>query len=109
MTTETPAFDEWAVIELMGHRKLAGRVTEQQIAGAGFLRLDVPGDDTNAAVTQLYAPSAVYAIHPTSEAIARHVASQWRYQPVSRWELAAAAPAKTDDDAEDYDEDGGPF
>lgn len=30
----------WFIVELMGHRRLAGYVTEQTIAGAGFLPAD---------------------------------------------------------------------
>lgn len=37
-----PAFESWAVLELMGHRRLAGFVREVTIAGAGLLRIDVP-------------------------------------------------------------------
>lgn len=33
----------WAILELMGHRRLAGYVSEQEIAGAAFIRVDVPG------------------------------------------------------------------
>lgn len=32
----------WAIIELMGHRRLAGYVQEVEVAGQGMLRLDVP-------------------------------------------------------------------
>ncbi len=31
-----PELDTFAIVELLGHRKLAGKVTEQQIAGAGY-------------------------------------------------------------------------
>jgi hypothetical protein len=36
-------FAQWVILELLGHRRLAGFLTEQQIAGASFLRIDVPG------------------------------------------------------------------
>jgi hypothetical protein len=32
----------WCILELMGHRKMGGYVREQEVAGAGFLRIDVP-------------------------------------------------------------------
>jgi len=38
------AFEGWAVLELMGHRKLGGFVQEATIAGGAFLRIDVPSD-----------------------------------------------------------------
>lgn len=88
--TENQAFAEWAILELMGHRRLAGYVTEQQIGGSGFLRIDIPSNDSGDDATQFYAPSAVYAITPTSEATARQVAQLGRPAPVQRWELPAA-------------------
>lgn len=35
-------FEGWAILELMGHRRLAGYVREVEVAGAGMLRLDIP-------------------------------------------------------------------
>lgn len=88
-TTETDAnpFAEWVVIELMGHRRLAGYLTEQEIAGRGFLRLEVPAVDGQSPATQLYNPTSVYCITPTTEEVARAVAASARPAPVQRWEL----------------------
>lgn len=81
----------WCFLELMGHRKLAGFVSEGKFAGAVFVRIDVPGDDRNPPATQLYSPSAVYAMTPTSEDLARRFASRVRPEPVHRFELAQNA------------------
>lgn len=86
-------FAQWAIIELMGHRRLAGYLTEQEIAGRGFLRLEVPGQP---AATQFYSPAAVYCLTPTTEDIARAVAKGSRPEPVQRWELPAA-PSEDDE------------
>lgn len=43
--TGTQPWEGWVILELMGHRRLAGHLTEEQIGGASFLRLDVPGPD----------------------------------------------------------------
>lgn len=40
-TGTEPAF-EWAIVEIMGHRKHAGRVREEERFGAKMLRVDVP-------------------------------------------------------------------
>lgn len=106
-TTETPTFDEWAICELMGHRRLAGRVREVQIAGAGFLRLDIPAAGDDPARTQFIAPGSVYALHPVTEETAREAAVGWRPEPVQRWELPAAPkpriePRMDESDYEDY-------
>ena len=42
---EATAFKDWVILELMGHRRLAGYLTEVQIGGVSFLRLDVPSND----------------------------------------------------------------
>jgi hypothetical protein len=80
-------FAHWCIVELLGHRRLAGHVREVQLAGAGFLRLDIPATDGHAAQTQLVAPGSVYALHPVDEATARAVAAHSRPEPVHRWEL----------------------
>jgi len=83
---EQTAFEGWAILELMGHRKLAGYVTEQQIGGAAFLRIDVPGEK---AATQFYSPAAIYCITPTTEEIVKAASGRFKVAPVSQWELAA--------------------
>jgi len=83
-------FEGWAILELMGHRRLAGWLSQETVAGAPFVRIDVPADDPAAlepSATQFYAPSAVYCITPTTEETARAVARGARPTPVQRWEL----------------------
>jgi hypothetical protein len=95
----------WFIVELMGHRRLAGKVTEQTIAGAGFLRIDVPGQDGNVA-TQFFLPSSVYSLTPTTEDLARRVADSCRVEPVTEWDLRRPAlpPRRAESEA---DEDTG--
>jgi hypothetical protein len=96
----------WAILELMGHRRMAGWLTEVQVAGAMLLRIDVPasetlGDEARAA-TQLYASGAIYCITPTTEAIARQVAASTRpIAPSHRLGAGGAAGGPSDDDQED--------
>lgn len=84
----TDTFNEWAILELMGHRRLAGLVTEQEIAGGNFIRIDIPSDDPETVhATQFYSPAAVYCITPTNEETARAAAAFSRPTPVQRWQL----------------------
>jgi len=78
-------FSEWAILELMGHRKLAGKITEATIGGAAFVRLDVPG---NPGVTQFYSPQAIYCITPTTEEMVHKLIPNLQVPIVSRYELA---------------------
>ena len=110
-TTDTRAWEGWVIMELMGHRRLAGLLSEEEIAGVGFLRLDIPGGNGTGA-TQYYRPGVVYGITPTTEATAREVAAIGRPAPVQRWELPASSSHR--DEPSGYlggaDDDGGePF
>lgn len=87
------AFEGWAILELMGHRRMAGLLSTQEIAGQSFLRIDVP---TEPAATQFYSASAVYAITPCTEETARAAANLGRVAPVNRWEIPAATSSNVD-------------
>lgn len=100
----------WFIVELMGHRRLAGRVTEHTLAGAGFLRIDVPGPEDDPIATQFFLPASIYALTPTTEEMARRVAASCRVEPVKEWELpprpalsAGTASSVEDDETEDLE------
>lgn len=89
----------WALVELMGHRRLAGRVTKDETFGAPQLRVDVfVGDAVEAALTQFYAPAALYCVTPISESVARRFSVSNLPQPISRWELPEALEPARDGD-----------
>src|SRR5438270_10021519 len=77
-------FDQWAIVEVMGHKKYAGRVTEQQIAGAGLVRVDVPevkvGEKTHPPFSKLIGPASIYCITPVTEELARKAATRIAYE-----------------------------
>lgn len=102
------AFAEWCIVELLGHRRLAGYIREVQLAGAGFLRLDIPESGIDPARTQYISPGSVYALHPVGEATARAAAASWRPEPVHRWELRAAARPDSEQHRREYPEAYGP-
>jgi hypothetical protein len=83
---ENNSFDQWAVLELMGHRRLAGKVTDAVIGGGPFIRIDIPTKDGKK-TTQFYSPAAVYCITPTTEEIATVIAKNSEPEPVSQWEF----------------------
>jgi len=107
------AFEEWAILELMGHRRLAGLVREVSIGGASFIRIDVPGEGPDVqgneswTATQFYNPAAVYCMTPVSEEMARKIAKRDQPQPVNRWELLPEPERKGeyDPDIDEPDEE----
>lgn len=93
-------FEAWGLVELMGHQRVAGRLTEQVIAGANLLRVDVPmfganGEHDGAFRTVMYGPSAIYAVHVTGEQEAIQLANKGGTRPAYAWELERT-PALTD-------------
>ncbi len=114
-------FEAWAIVELFGHARIAGKVTEQQIGGASFIRVDVPeleirkdGCDLTkaiqverrAAFTRLFGPAAIYAITPTTEDVARAAAAALGPEPVHIYipSLRHLLPAGDPDDDPDPEE-----
>lgn len=80
-------FEVFAVVELFGHQKLAGKVAEQSIGAATFIRVDVPETKTQPAFTRLVNPSAIYAINPTTEEVAKQRAEQIQSSPIEAWDI----------------------
>jgi hypothetical protein len=88
---EKSNFDEWALVELFGHARIVGHVTEQSIAGGAFIRVDVPDKDGNTIFTRFFGHGAVYSMSPISRELALHLAAKQDVAPVSRYEIPMAA------------------
>jgi len=121
-------FASWAVVEVMGHVRMAGMVSEQTIGGAALIRVDVPevpGHDDEwgrtyppvAAFTKFLGSGSIYSLTPCTEAVARRAAETFRAAPILNVDLREErpqpklpAPSTQDDgidaDPEDYDVDG---
>jgi hypothetical protein len=84
----------WAIVELMGHVKMAGRISEEERFGAKMGRIDIPKAD-GSFVTQWFGGSTVYRITPTTEEAARKVATLGVPAPVHLWELPAPELSQT--------------
>jgi hypothetical protein len=80
-------FSIHALVELMGHQRIAGLVTEEVVAGHGFLRIDVPETSSNPAFTRLVSPNSVYAINPITEEVAKQYAESLSVKPINTWDI----------------------
>lgn len=96
MSSEKQSFKEWCLVELFGHQKIVGMVSEATLAGGAFLRVDVPTFNGEPAFTRFYGPSAIYSINPVSEEVARGLMANYRHEPVSRFELPQIAEKVND-------------
>lgn len=84
---EQEKFDLWCVVELFGHSRIAGRCTEQNVAGTNMLRVDVPDTSNQPGFTRFLSSGAIYAINPVSEEVARQMAENLQIQPVNIWDV----------------------
>ncbi len=101
--TQVESFDSWGVLELMGHVRTAGRITEENRFGAVLGRCDVPQED-GSFVTVYFGGGSVYRLTPCSEEAARAVAVRNQPEPVHQWELpkpALPVPAGLQADEDD--------
>ncbi len=109
--------ETWAIVEVMGHKKFAGFVTEQTIGGAALIRVDVPETDQNGVFTKPYSKligvGSIYCITPCTEEIGRACAKrleQWSNPipvdlPTQR-QLPAGVGVASDAEIVDDDDDG---
>jgi hypothetical protein len=112
--SEDNSYQGWAILELMGHVKLAGKLSEQKLAGMSFLKIDIPARPGTAvegefSATQFINPSSIYRLHPVAEEVARAVAASIAPDPVTKWDVKALLPSpaldRAQDEAEDYSDD----
>jgi len=80
-------FEGWAIVELFGHNMIAGFASRESIGGTEFIRVDVPDESAENGVgfTKFFNGSAIYAITPTTEAVARVAARRLELRPISPW------------------------
>lgn len=110
MSDQQP-FEHWALVEIFGHTRLAGRVSEATIGGCSFVRVDVPETSRDAAFTRFYGQGAIYSITLVDEAVARAAVERLHAAPLSIYlpQLQAipqrASGAPDDDDRYNDDRD----
>ena len=100
----------WALVEIMGHKRYAGRVSEELVIGAPMLRVDVPAIRELPAFTKYFAAGAIYGITPCTETEAHMLAEGIgeRAVPAMFTGRLLTGPFFTDDAEEVEDEDDPP-
>lgn len=103
-----PPPPQWAILELMGHRRVAGRISEVQRFGVTFCQLEVP-NVTGGFRTALYGGSAIYGVHFVDEHEAREAANHASPSPfawiLDRQQLAAGRRGPWSGDTRDEEPD----
>ena len=109
MEHTTEPFKTWAIVELMGHVRLAGLVSEENRFGTVMGRIDIP-KSPDTFVTQYFGGSSIYRVTPCDEATAR--AMRQESSPVQPWMLDLKEDKEEEQnffdevDAEEMDPDG---
>lgn len=104
-----PAPQQWACVEIFGHRKHYGRITEVEKFGAKMLRVDVPLAaaapllaEPEKFETFVYGGAAIFSVTPMTEEAARKWSDAGRPKP---WQSLARLPPPDDR----YDDDDRPI
>jgi hypothetical protein len=98
----------YAVVELMGHRTRAGRISDAQLGGTTLLKIEHPTEKDHtgeAPLTEYYAASAIFSIRPCSEEESIEAARWWRRPGTDEPRALAPAFESLVDDIEDVDVD----
>jgi hypothetical protein len=119
MPEQPVPLDCWAVVEVMGHKRFAGHVTEQLFGSAALIRVDVPETEqpasqwdpdkparTTPAYSKLIGVGSIYCITPCTEEVARVAAKEIeRYNNPIPVEMPGVRqiPASVSDDDDDED------
>ncbi len=100
MSNPSEKFEMFMVVELFGHQKISGKVSEQTIGGNGFIRVDVPQTTRRDGFTKFYGGGAIYAMTPVSEQVAKLMAERLQSEPVSEYTLSQELQKMLSDPAE---------
>lgn len=82
-------FEQWCILEIMGHNRYAGLVSEQSLGGSSFVRIDVPECNGQAAFSKLFGAGSIYCITPVTEEVARMTAEGLRQTPLQVYDFPA--------------------
>lgn len=120
----------WAIVELFGHNRIAGRVKSENFGSACLIRVDVPEVEKQAprtydyekgeyipghrvrvaAFTKYLGLGSIYALNPVTEELARAAAAEIGCEPVRAFGLESvkrlankALPEGPDDAVEEED------
>jgi hypothetical protein len=80
MSEET---QQWGIVELMGHKVVAGLIQKSEMIGAPLMRVDIPATSVFPEFTQFYGTNAIYCVTFVSEEVARRTAEANKVNPVS--------------------------
>jgi hypothetical protein len=106
MDTTSEFVSQWGIVELMGHKVVAGSISKSELFGKPMLRVDIPSIDGIPAFTQLYGEASIYCVTFTTEEIAYQAAKECHIKPIFVYEVRQLQePNNRDDDDESMGDD----
>lgn len=93
-------FEQWAILELFGHSRIVGKVSEQVLGGCTFVRVDVPESEGHQPYTKLFGQGAIYAMSFVDEETALGAVKMMRTRPVDVWSARRMLALDSSDDEE---------
>jgi hypothetical protein len=82
-TPESAVVENWAILEIMGHERLAGKIFETTVAGVPMLRVEVPTTEKLPGFTRLLSGASIFSLTPVPADVATIVAGQLQKTAVS--------------------------
>jgi hypothetical protein len=67
MTGTDSVLGTFAIVELFGHTKIAGYVSEEMVVGVPMLQVAVPGSGDRSPFLRYYGAKTIFSITPVSE------------------------------------------
>jgi hypothetical protein len=101
-----PELKSWALVELFGHQRIVGYLSQQTFGTGVLFRVDVPdllkdGKKVREGFTRYFGLSAIYSITPCSESMVRQMLPHVDGTP------GEARPLSLRSFSRDYDDDEG--
>lgn len=96
MQQETAKFESWAIVEIMGHIKVAGMCTTQNFGNTVMLRVDIPETDQHPAHTQMYGMGSIFSIKPCDEQTACAHAELWQVTPIIEYSVKVSVSKRAE-------------
>lgn len=78
----------WGIVSLMGHSKVAGRLSEYTLGG-NFLRVDIPPVNGTQGITRLFGVNAIFEITITDREVAEKAAEAIDFTPFDAFTMKA--------------------
>jgi len=99
----TQELKSWALVELFGHQRIVGFLSQQSFGTGVLFRVDVPdltvcGKVTRTGFTRYFGLSAIYIITPVSEEIVRRMLPSIDGTPGEARALTSRSYSRDDED-----------